>query len=145
MCFAGHCGAKITLTEGDPLAQLFCEEAGIVFQVHQNSQARVYEVFVKHGVADVLVNIGTVQSDKRIDVTANGESVYEAGLSSLRGRWWETSYQLQRLRDNPRSAEQEFALQQQDDDAGINPVLTFSPADNIISYEGTRPRVQINM
>ena len=143
MCFAGHCGALLTLPESDPLAGLFSEEAGLVFQVHRDSQARVTEVFTQHGVANVLSTIGVVQPDKRIEVFVNQQCIYEASLSSLRSRWWETSYQMQRLRDNPLAAEQEFSLQQQDDDPGITPKLTFSPAANIVSYQGTRPRIAI--
>jgi phosphoribosylformylglycinamidine synthase len=143
MCFAGHCGAAITLdTASDLAGALFSEELGLVFQVGDLATDRVVEVFTQHKVDHLLTRIGSATTARDLNVSVNGDTVLVRSVADLRARWWQTSYQMQKLRDNPDSADQEMALVAADDDPGIVPVLTFVPYETPM-LQGTRPRVAI--
>lgn len=145
MCFAGHCGAAISLsgTAGTSLQQLFSEELGVVVQVSKDKLAQVQAAFKRHGVQHLLSEIGTVHRNRQLTISVDGQQIYSDAVAALRAKWWQTSYQLQRLRDNPVAAEQEYALQCSDDNPGLTPRLTFSAGDNVVSYKGIKPRVAI--
>src|SRR5690606_37710309 len=66
--------------------------------------------------------------------------------SYLRTVWAETTYHMQRLRDNPACAEEEFKAKQQHDDPGLSAQVSFDINDNISApyiQQGVRPRVAI--
>jgi len=144
MCFAGNCGADITLPiGGNAVDALFCEESGIVFQVAGGSaNAEVDSVFGQYGVGSCLHRIGTASQQSNLRFSFNGHNVFEEEVASLRKRWWQTSYHMQKLRDNPDAAEQELELIASDD-RGLSPLLTFAPEDNVIHHYGTKPRIAI--
>ena len=145
MCFAGHCGAALSLAVDSEaaVAKLFSEELGLVLQVHKDSLSHVMAVFSNHKVQHLVKQIGAVKQSRTLEINCNDKPVYSAAISELRGKWWETSYHMQRLRDNPAAAEQEYALQCTDSDPGISPRLTFSPTDNVVAYKGLKPKVAI--
>ena len=60
--------------------------------------------------------------------------------------WSETSHAMQRLRDNPDCADAELEWRTDDNDRGIQPSLSFDPAEDIAApmiATGERPRVAI--
>jgi phosphoribosylformylglycinamidine synthase len=60
--------------------------------------------------------------------------------------WSETSHAMQRLRDNPASADSEREWRCDASDPGITPMLTFDPAEDTAARyigKGARPRVAI--
>ncbi len=145
MCFTGHCGADINFTSGENAATgaLFSEEIGLLLQVSRTDIDQINSVFDNHGIAHLLSEIGTVTDDLTLSVSVDNETVLQQSLIELKRAWWETSYQMQRHRDNPVCAEQEFASVCDAHDPGISPVLTFDPADNQIALLATRPRIAI--
>jgi len=145
MCFAGHCGAEISLSSGENgiAGALFSEEIGLVLQVSRANKDQVASVFGKHAVAHLLSEIGVVTDDLNLSVSVGDQKVLQKSVIELKRAWWETSYQMQRHRDNPVCAEQEFAVVCDASDRGISPELTFDPSDNPAALLTARPRIAI--
>ncbi|WP_341501766.1 phosphoribosylformylglycinamidine synthase [Gallaecimonas sp. GXIMD4217] len=148
MAFAGHLGldADIDALGGDDFAALFNEELGAVIQVREDDLAEVRSVLAEHGLAELSHELGSINGDDRIRIRRGDQLVLDASRNQLRTLWAETTYRMQALRDNPKCAEQEFQLKQDDSDPGISPVLTFDPAEDIAAplvVSGGRPLVAI--
>ncbi len=145
MCFAGHCGADISLTSGGQgvLGSLFSEEIGLLLQVNRSDLDTVQQIFADHGVAHLVSEVASVKDELDISVTVDGSPVFQQSMIELKRLWWQTSYHMQRLRDNPDCAEQELALVTSPADPGIQCDLSFDPADNIISSLSTKPKLAI--
>ncbi|STF64526.1 Phosphoribosylformylglycinamidine synthase [Escherichia coli] len=108
MAFAGHCGinADIASLGDDRLAALFNEELGAVIQVRAADREAVESVLAQHGLADCVHYVGQAVSGDRFVITANGQTVFSESRTTLRVWWAETTWQMQRLRDNPECADQ---------------------------------------
>ena len=149
MAFAGNCGIKVNLNTlpSDDIASLFNEELGGVLQVRRGQFAQVMAVFEAHGLGDVVHTLGTPADSCNLEIWQGSTLLMNERIAELRTQWWQTSYRMQRLRDNPESADDELAHISRDDDPGITPRLSFNPADSLI--EGapqlllTRPAVAI--
>jgi len=75
-----------------------------------------------------------------------GETLAHWRWRDLMQAWSETSHAMQRLRDNPDSADAELDWRCDENDPGISPALTFDPQDDIAApyiARGERPRVAI--
>src|SRR5699024_2958196 len=112
-CFAGRTGVDIKL---DGLAEapdqcpreLFDEELGDVMHVRREDAGFVLQQFSGAGLGDCISVIGTTNSDARLRLGFEGESVVDEPLSLLQRLWSETSYRIQSLRDNADCAQEEF-------------------------------------
>jgi phosphoribosylformylglycinamidine synthase len=135
MAFTSRCGLELQIggLRGKPLEKLFNEELGVVLQVKKSDVAEVIKLF------DNAVDIGQPVKNQQITIS-DGHELYRNGRAELESLWSDTSYQLQKLRDNPESAEQEFVAIQDDKDPGLSPVITFKPLAK--QYED-RPKVAI--
>lgn len=148
MAFAGNVGVDLQLDSlpADNLSTLFCEELGAVVQIRTGQYAEIMHVLDQHGLHDFVHVIGTLNNDGRLSVRRGGELMYQEALPVLKSIWWQTSYQMQRLRDNPDCADQELAIVQRSDDPGLSPHLSFDPGDSVVlPYVGTlaKPPVAI--
>ncbi|PKF57558.1 phosphoribosylformylglycinamidine synthase [Alteromonadales bacterium alter-6D02] len=146
MAFAGNTGVSLSLPQGDALAQLFNEELGCVLQVRESDVSAVESVLAQHGLADVSYDIGTLNTDNNINVDVAGEAVFSAKRSDLRKLWSATSFEMQKLRDNPACAEQEFALKTDDNNPGLHAELTFDLNEDVAApfiLKGAQPQVAI--
>ena len=116
MAFAGRTGLNIDLEEDFAMERLvnnlsdqdilFNEELGAVIQIRHEDLHYVQALFEQHEFPEILYQIGQPaigSGDLKI-----GETVF--ALADLQAAWQETSYQIQRLRDNPACADSEFAL-----------------------------------
>lgn len=120
MAFAARCGLELDLTDlpGTTLEKLFNEELGAVIQV---SQADAEEVLTNFSNAHI---IGTPQKDQIIKIQ-DGSETYTNTRAQLESWWSETSYLIQKMRDNPDCADQEYAAIQDDKDPGMSPSFNF--------------------
>ncbi|MEZ5288285.1 MAG: phosphoribosylformylglycinamidine synthase [Vicinamibacterales bacterium] len=149
MAFAGRTGLDIDATgapEGDTgvLAWLFAEELGVALQVRESDAARVVDVLARHGLPASAV--ARPAGDGRVRVRRGHDDLYTADRAELHRAWSETTFHMQRLRDNPVLAQQEYDRLLDTADPGISPVLTFDPADDVAApyiATGARPKVAI--
>ncbi|CAI1091885.1 Phosphoribosylformylglycinamidine synthase [Serratia entomophila] len=148
MAFAGHCGVNVDIRGlgDDALAALFNEELGAVIQVTADQLERVRQVFAQHGLSDNVHHIGSAQAGDRFVISQNGKALYGESRNTLRTWWAETTWQMQRLRDNPECADQEHQAKQDEQDPGLNVKLTFAPQEDIAApyiATGVRPKVAV--
>jgi len=148
MAFAGHCGLHIHLDgwAENALRALFNEELGSIVQVREADRDAFMALVAKHGLAAMTHAIGGPKTKLGIKLYIGDDALAKWNWSQLFGAWHETSHAMQRLRDNPASADAERAWRLDDDDPGITPKLTFEPAQDVSARyiaEGARPRVAI--
>lgn len=136
MAFASRSGLDIDLSQlpGQTLEKLFNEELGAVIQVKAADEAAVLGA-LKHAY-----RIGQPTKTQTISIRDGNEIVYENSRAQLESWWADTSYQIQKLRDNPEVAEQEYTAISDESDPGISPVVTFDPASK--QYD-SRPKVAV--
>jgi phosphoribosylformylglycinamidine synthase len=146
MAFASRCALDVTLAPGTdvgPLAALFAEELGAVVQVRQDDVDAVLREARDAGV--VAAVIGRAHDGARVVVRYGDDVVLDASRVALHRAWSSTTHALQRLRDNPVAADQEYD-RLQDDEPGLAPALTFDPhEDPAAPYiaRGAGPRIAI--
>lgn len=151
MAFAGHCGLNLNLdclTENisEIPAILFNEELGAVIQVRHDETPDVLTQFSVAGLGECVAVIGQPLNNSEINISLNGETVFEGQRGALQRQWAETSYQIQRLRDNAECADQEFDVLLEEDNPGLTVKLGFDVNDNISApyiKKGIRPQVAV--
>ena len=152
MAFSGHCGLQLTLDaladSADGLAAvLFNEELGALIQVRQDATPDVLAQFSAAGLGDCVAVIGQpVNGSSEVTFTYDGESVYSGDRRLLQRAWSETSYRIQRLRDNADCAEQEFDSLLEEENPGLSVKLAFDVNDDIAApyiKKGVRPKVAV--
>ncbi|KAA6182685.1 phosphoribosylformylglycinamidine synthase [Thiohalocapsa marina] len=158
MAFAGRCGLELDLTPllggadagegftaGDAAAVLFSEELGAVIQVRSAEVEGVLETLSELDLADCSHRIGMPSELDRITLRGHGELLLDAARADLQRLWSETSWQMQRLRDNPDCADEEHARIDADD-PGLHASLGFDPEEDIVApliATGARPRLAV--
>ncbi|WP_337020822.1 phosphoribosylformylglycinamidine synthase [Pantoea anthophila] len=148
MAFAGHCGIDVDIAAlgNDALAALFTEELGAVIQINAADRAAVEQILADHGLAASTHLLGSAQPGDRFVIRAGESAVYSESRTTLRTWWAETTWQMQRLRDNPACADQEHEAKKNDSDPGLNVNLTFDPQEDVAApmiATGARPRVAV--
>jgi phosphoribosylformylglycinamidine synthase len=143
MAFAGHCGinADVSALPGDIVSALYNEELGAVIQVATQDAETIAAQF--NGLAHI---IGEVVNDNQVTIKQNGKVVFSDTRVTLHRIWSETTYQMQKLRDNPLSAQQEYDRLLNESDHGLFAELTYKPADNVAApyiATGARPKMAI--
>lgn len=141
MSFASRLGLDIDISKvgSEPLETLFNEELGAVIQVSNKDSADVLEKLKKE-LGDNAYSLGKTRKDQQIIITRDGSEVYKNTRARLESYWAETSYQIQKLRDNPSLALEEFESISDDKKTKISPMITF---DNLSNKYKSRPRAAI--
>ena len=151
MAFAGHCGLSLNLDaladdSSELPAVLFNEELGAVIQVRQDATPEVLAQFSAAGLDDCVAVIGQAVNNSDVSISFNGEPVFAGDRRLLQRQWAETSYRIQRLRDNAQGADQEFDLLLEEDNPGLSIKLGFDVNQDIAApyiKKGVRPQVAI--
>ncbi|MBX3706504.1 MAG: phosphoribosylformylglycinamidine synthase [Pseudomonadales bacterium] len=145
MAFASRSGFEVELACGARteavLGALFAEELGAVIQV------RADDVVAVGAALEGLrwLDLGAPRDDERILIRAGGRTVLDSGRARLQELWAEPSYRLQRLRDDPDCADEEFATITAED-PGFSCRIGFDPADDPtarLSGIARRPRIAV--
>jgi phosphoribosylformylglycinamidine synthase len=123
MMFAGRCGLRLDIGEGELLPALFSEELGALVQVRAEHVSQVAAALPGLRVQEV----GQPRAGDRFEIHHRGRLCFEQARGALQQAWASTSYEMQRLRDNPECADEEFA-QICADDPGLRDDLTFDLA-----------------
>ena len=128
MAFAGRAAIDVDVGPlgGDPIAALFCEAPGAVLQVREADLAAVCATFgAAPPLTDRVHRIGTVGTGDRVRFRAGGDVLHEASRTVLHQAWSETSYRMQRLRDDPECADEEYARIADEKERGLWCEATF--------------------
>ena len=145
MAFAGRCGFDLQLaanTAANAQAELFNEELGAVVQVRAADVDAVCTDFAARGVT--ARSIGKPHPSEVVRVQAGDNLLLDSDRKALQTEWAKTSYNMQRLRDNPACADMEFAGIKAAD-PGLNAVLTFAVDSDITApfVNVARPRIAV--
>ena len=148
MAFAGHCGLEIHLDgwAEATLRGLFNEELGAVLQVAVANREAFEAMLVRYGLAGLSHRVGRPKEKLGIKLFLGNETLFKWNWSSLFAAWNETSHAMQRLRDNPQSADAEQSWRRDDADPGLSPRLSFEPGGDVAAAlieHGRRPRVAV--
>ncbi|MCX7891417.1 MAG: phosphoribosylformylglycinamidine synthase [Burkholderiales bacterium] len=126
------------------LAALFAEELGALLQVRMEDRERVAETLRRHGLYALVVGGPNARDEVRL--VRNAAPVFAEPLAALERAWSETTYLMQRLRDNPDCAQEEYDAILDRADPGLSLALTFDaetdPAAPFVAT-GARPRVAV--
>ncbi|MDC0948532.1 phosphoribosylformylglycinamidine synthase [Gammaproteobacteria bacterium] len=113
MVIASRIGLEIDLDqlgERAALGALFSESLGVVLQVPAAQSATVMAVLDSHALGDRATIIGRVNAaHQRLVVEQGGRTLIDEQRADLERIWRATSHAIQRLRDNPACADEEFA------------------------------------
>ena len=145
MMFASHVGVTVDVDD-DVLAAMFSEELGAVIQVRTADFDAVRHAFDKAGLSAEFRRLGSINRSGRLIIRAKGRKIYSESGVVLQRAWSETTYHLQRLRDNPQCAQQEFDRILDTADPGLHAKLTYDPAEDIAApyiARRVRPKVAI--
>ncbi|KAL8724009.1 MAG: hypothetical protein Q9181_007028, partial [Wetmoreana brouardii] len=144
MMFAGRCGLHImldylcpTTSTSDIISTLFTEELGAVFQVRKEDEINFHRCFATCGPPSGLIKrIGRIAPTAQQDLVIyhKADLIYRSSRMKLQQLWSETSHQLQRRRDNPACADEEYAGITDLTDPGLSYKLTFNPTENILPF-----------
>ena len=143
MAFAGHCGLQIDVSAlpGDIASILYNEELGAVIQVPANQATAIAAQF--NGLAHV---IGEVEQGDLVAIKQHGKAVFSDSRVNLHRMWSETTYRMQKLRDNPVCAQQEYDKILDVNNRGLFSELSFDVNDNVAApyiNAGARPKMAI--
>ncbi|KAI1391215.1 phosphoribosylformylglycinamidin [Hypoxylon trugodes] len=160
MMFAGRCGVDLMMdgiadssSIKDMVNALFNEELGAVFQVRASDEINLKRCFATCGPPPGLIRrFGSVQSKSKQSLTIRYGTTPFVSLDRREiQQWWaKTSFEMQKLRDNPSCAESEYSTILDQSDPGLSYRLTFDPSDTILPLTasitglfGKNPRVAI--
>ena len=148
MAFAGHTGVQILLNDlgDDAVAALFSEELGAVVQVRHHDTDEALKVLHDAGLGRYSSVIGSVAENDKIEFFHNGKAVLSESRVDLYRAWSETTYNMQKLRDNPECAQQEYDRLLDVNDPGLHASLSFGLDDNIAApyiSTGLKPRIAV--
>ncbi|HCL14922.1 MAG TPA: phosphoribosylformylglycinamidine synthase, partial [Pseudomonas sp.] len=151
MAFAGHCGLNLNLdglldSADDIAALLFNEELGAVLQVRQDDTEIVLAQFSAAGLGDCVAVVGQPVNNGHVSIRHGENEVFAGERRLLQRQWAETSYQIQRLRDNAECADQEFDALLEEDNPGLSAKLSFDVNEDIAApfiKRGVRPQVAV--
>ncbi|UXY16273.1 phosphoribosylformylglycinamidine synthase [Chitiniphilus purpureus] len=131
---------------GRVMGVLFNEELGAVLQVKRSDTAAVIAAFSNVGIRSELHVVGSLNHDDRLKIKKRNRLLLDESRIELQKAWSETSWRIQRLRDNPACADSEFARIDDKHDQGLFAQLSFEPFEDIAAPyigKGVRPRVAI--
>ncbi|TCB80742.1 phosphoribosylformylglycinamidine synthase [Acinetobacter sp. ANC 4173] len=117
MMFASRLGVAL---ENQSTAGLFAEEIGAVLQISTSDWATLADEVAASSLKDAISVVGSVNTTDQL--TINGLTLPRVDLQQA---WAEVSHQIQRLRDNSETADQEFALIADNAHQGIIAQPTF--------------------
>ncbi|MDC1251182.1 phosphoribosylformylglycinamidine synthase, partial [Gammaproteobacteria bacterium] len=147
MSFASRLGLKINLDslladETELVDLLFNEELGVVIQVLDIDLDETFELFNTIGLKDEVYNLGTISTEEVLDFRFKEKKIIELPLKELLKNWHQVSFEIQKLRDNPVTAQSEYEHDTNLKNNGLNPVIPFIIPQKI-NINSSNPRIAI--
>ncbi len=128
------------------VAMLFAEELGAVVQVRASDEEAVRRAFAAAGLEDAVHLLGGPKLGDEICLTREGRELLRESRVGLRAAWSETTWRMQRLRDDARCADEEHALRKLATDPGLQLRASFDANEDVAApfvARGARPKVAI--
>ena len=141
MSFAGRFGVDLHVRK-NWAEELFAEEIGVVLEV---PNSRVQDVIDLASANELeAAEVGQVHANDEFRILHADEVLFVDSIVNLEQIWAQTSYRMQQLRDDPKSADSEFSLIHERD-AGLREKLTFSVDQRCRpkTSKKNRPRVAV--
>ncbi|NDY94960.1 phosphoribosylformylglycinamidine synthase [Wenzhouxiangella limi] len=143
MALAGRVGVRLELAETDGLPALFNEELGWLVQVPERRWPEVEQRLAEAGLAAQTRVVGQTTDTRCFEIQRAGEPCFYRPLTELAQAWSQTSYRMQRLRDHPECADEEYAALADPHRPGLGAELCFDAAAAPSVAGGAKPRVAI--
>jgi len=148
MAFASRLGLEVTLDAwgDDPFRSLFNEELGAVVQVADEDRAAFADLVERHALTECAQRIARPTTAPKVRVSLNGDTLVQWRWEELFDAWWSVTHAMQKLRDNPDSADEERAIARDFGASGLKPRLGFEPGEDVAApfiATGARPKVAI--
>lgn len=148
MAFAGHTGVTVRMDElgQDDLGVLFAEEPGCLMQIRTEDKEKVLNILSGHGLSSCTFVAGTLNNSDRIVFTRDGNEVVGQSRTHFRTIWAQTTHEMQRLRDNPVCADEEFEAKKDASDKGLFVKLSYDLNEDVAApyiARGAAPRIAI--
>ena len=131
--------------EAATLKALFAEELGAVLQIRTADRTPVMDVLRRHGLGAHAHAIGKTNDRGVVEIWRDAKCVWTKPRAELQRAWSDTSWRISRLRDEPASADAEFAAID-DDDPGMPIRVAFDLDDDVAApfvATGARPRLAV--
>ena len=146
MAFASRCGLEIMLDgiDAPPHAALFAEEIGAVVQVDAGDTQALIDAARAAGLHACVV--GAPASGDRIRVRTIDHVLLDEARVDLHRAWSATTHALQRLRDHPGLADEEYDRLLDAAEPPMPASVTFDPDEDLAApfiASGVRPAVAI--
>ena len=107
MAFAGRLGVDLNVSNAWS-TDLFAEEVGVVLEVPPSNLHALIDFASSLGLE--CIEVGRVRASDEVRILQGDQILFEDSLVNLERTWARTSFLMQRLRDNPKSAESELGL-----------------------------------
>jgi phosphoribosylformylglycinamidine synthase len=121
---------------------LFAEELGAVLQIRAGERTKVMDVLRASGLGPVSHVIGGLNIRDEVCFTRNARPVFAEKRLDLQRAWSETTWLMQKLRDNPDCAQEEYDRILDAGDPGLSVALTYDPKEVFVNT-GAKPRIAI--
>ena len=143
--FAGHVGIDIDYNKNiiDLNNFMFNEELGVVMQVPNKLLAEIQK---KYSNANIDSNvIAKINNSYKLKIFNDKNIIYDNSIENLHKVWHRTSYEIQRIRDNAETAENEFDSIGRIENKGLYIDKKYSDFDikKAFSISKTKPKVAI--
>ena len=144
MAFAGNCGLEINSNANtNSLSYYFNEELGYAMEIDQQKTDGFLKIIKRHGLKDLTFKLGASTEEKTIKIYHNDKEILNSKMIDLKQTWEETSYQINRLQTDAKSAlcEKENIYKQKNPQYKV----TLEPVDTptIILTEKNKPKIAI--
>ncbi len=146
ICFASHVGIDFKIDELgiDPIASLFSEELGVVFQVSRQDEEKVLAILNEHDLRNNTFCFGEINNSDEIVIHYKDKEFYKNDRTELLKLWMQTSYHIQSLRDNPQCAKQELEAIIDKNNPGLSANLTFAVNEEAPQIKTSiRPKIAV--
>ncbi|MCW8932590.1 MAG: phosphoribosylformylglycinamidine synthase [Gammaproteobacteria bacterium] len=151
MAFAGHCGLDVELNnlcvnKDDIIPALFNEELGAVIQIRKSDHEAIFAYIREMNLESMAHVIAHPTVIDRIDFNYNHSVVLTNSRTQYHRAWSETSYQMQKLRDNPKCAQEEHDNILNVGNPGLHIEVGFDVNDDISApyvNMGAKPTIAI--
>jgi phosphoribosylformylglycinamidine synthase len=114
--------------------------------VRKSDRTAVMQALREAGLSAASHVIGHPNEAGEIRIVINGKPAFAEKRAKLHRAWSEVTHEIQRLRDNPACADQEYDRLLDEEDPGISAHLTFDPGQDVAApfiAGGARPRIAV--